>query len=431
MDSAHVATLSAWWPVVLAVPVLLLGEALVRRIRILSRFDIPAPVVGGLLVSLVILVANALGAWPSQFALKVSAKWWTWLVSTEPEWAGAPAKNVNLPFLVGFFTCIGLNASWDLARRGSWQVVLFLALATVLALVQNVVGAGLAKLLDVSPLLGVICGSVTLTGGIGTAMGFAADFENAGLSNAATAGMAAATFGLVVGGLIGGPVGGGLIRRWGLRSTASPATHLEDAGTRASGILQDLRELAGFGGGALAHFLLICFCIKAGSWVSYFIQQSGLTFPVYIGAMLVGLTLRNALDLAGVRVIQTEVVDTFASALLGLFLAVAMMSLNLIELANAAVPMLVILSAQVAVMAAFAWWVTFPFMGRDYDAAVMAGGHCGFGLGATPNAVANMKSLVERFGPAPRAFLVVPIVGAFLIDFTNALNITVFLNLLR
>ena len=431
MDSTHVATLSAWWPVVLAIPVLLLGETLVRRIGILSRFDIPAPVASGLLVSLVVLAVNASGVWPAQFAMKVSAQWWTWLVSTEPEWAGAPAKNVNLPFLVGFFTCIGLNASWDLVRRGSWQVVIFLALATVLALIQNVVGVGLAKLLDVSPLLGVICGGVTLTGGLGTALGFAADFEKAGLSNAATAGVAAATFGLVAGGLLGGPVGGGLIRRHRLKPAVSPATHLEDAGTRESGILQDLRELAGFGRNALAHFLLICFCIKAGNWVSYFIQQLGLTFPVYIGAMLVGLTLRNALDLAGVRVIQTEIVDTFASALLGLFLAVAMMSLKLVELANAAVPMLIILSAQVLVMAAFAWWGTFRFMGRDYDAAVMAGGHCGFGLGATPNAVANMKSLVESFGPAPRAFLVVPIVGAFLIDLTNALNITVFLNLLR
>jgi ESS family glutamate:Na+ symporter len=431
MDSAHVATLSAWWPVVLAAPVLLLGETLVRRLKVLSRFDIPAPVVGGLIVSLAVLAANASGLWPVQFETKVSAPWWTWLVSTERDWAGAPAKNANLPFLVGFFTCIGLNASWDLVRRGSWQVVLFLALATALALVQNILGVGLAQLLGVSPLLGVICGSVTLTGGIGTAMGFAADFEHAGLSNAATAGMAAATFGLVAGGLVGGPVGGGLIRRRGLKSTASPATHLEDAGTHASGILLDLRELAGFGSKALAHFLLICFCIKAGSWVSHFIQQAGLTFPVYIGAMLVGLVLRNALDLSGVRVIQTEVVDTLASALLGLFLAVALMSLNLIELANAALPMLVILTVQVAVMAAFAWWVTFRVMGNDYDAAVMAGGHCGFGLGATPNAVANMKSLVENFGPAPRAFLVVPIVGAFLIDLTNALNITVFLNLLR
>jgi len=431
MENAHVVALSAWWPVVLAVPVLLLGETLVRRFTVLSRFDIPAPVVGGLIVSLVILAANASGLWPVQFAMKVSAPWWTWLVSTEPEWAGAPAKNVNLPFLVGFFTCIGLNASWDLVRRGSWQVMLFLALSTVLALVQNVVGAGLAKLLDVSPLLGVICGSVTLTGGIGTAMGFAADFENAGLSNAAAAGMAAATFGLVAGGLVGGPVGGGLIRRHGLRSTASPETHLEDAGTHASGVFQDLRELAGFGRRALTHLLLLCFCIKAGSWVSYFIQQAGLTFPVYVGAMLVGLVLRNALDLSGVRLIQTEVVDTLASALLGLFLAVALMSLNLIELANAALPMLVILTVQVAVMVAFAWWVTFRVMGRDFDAAVMAAGHCGFGLGATPNAVANMKSLVESFGPAPRAFLVVPIVGAFLIDLTNALNITLFLNLLR
>jgi ESS family glutamate:Na+ symporter len=165
--------------------------------------------------------------------------------------------------------------------------------------------------------------------------------------------------------------------------------------------------------------------------VSFFIQKTGVTFPVYIGAMLLGLGVRNAVDFSGGCWINTETVDTLASIMLGIFLAIAMMSLNLIELASAAGPMLVILAVQVTVMALFARYITFYLMGRDFDAAVMAGGHCGFGLGATPNAVANMKVLVEKFGPAPRAFLVVPIVGAFLIDFVNATNITIFLNLLK
>jgi ESS family glutamate:Na+ symporter len=150
-----------------------------------------------------------------------------------------------------------------------------------------------------------------------------------------------------------------------------------------------------------------------------------------MGAMLLGVAVRNVIELSGGKWVRTEIIDTLASVTLGIFLAIAMMSLNLIELANAAVPMLIILSVQVAVMALFAWFITFRLMGRDFDAAVMAGGHCGFGLGATPNAVANMKALVERFGPAPRAFLVLPIVGAFLIDFVNATNITIFLNLLK
>jgi len=424
-------TLSPWIPVLLAIPVLLLGESLVRRVNLLARFSIPAPVVGGLLVSLVLLVGNLTGIWPAQFETKVVAPGWTWLVTIEPEWAKAPAKGVNLPFLVAFFTCIGLNARWALLKRGSLQVLLFLGVSAVLAVVQNGIGVGLAKLMGVSPLLGLVCGSVTLTGGHGTALGFAADFERAGLSGAAVIGVAAATFGLVAGGLLGGPVGGSLIRRNGLKSGAAARIHLEGGHAAASGILSDIRALFLSGSSMGWHLLLLLACIKLGAWASFFIQQTGITFPVYIGAMLLGVVVRNLLDFSGVAWVKTEMIDLLGSVLLGFFLAIAMMSLNLIELAGAAFPMLVILCVQVPVMAAFAWFVTFRLLGRDFDAAVMAGGHCGFGLGATSNAVANMKALVERYGPAPQAFLVLPIVGSFLIDLVNAVNITAFLNLLK
>jgi glutamate:Na+ symporter, ESS family len=422
-------TISAWFTVALAIPVLLLGEFLVRHIRLLSRFNIPAPVVGGLLLSLLMLGGHVSGLFAAKFQTSVSAQWWTWLVTTEPDWMASPPKNVNLPFLVAFFTCIGLNASWTLVRRGSTQVLVFLALAGVLAVIQNGIGVALARALGVSPLLGLVCGSVTMTGGHGTALGFADDLEKAGLPGAAVLGVAAATFGLVTGGLIGGPVGGALIRRRGLRPSASARTHLESGTFGESGILTDLRALGVCGRQLLPHLVLLLMCIKLGAWVSFLIQQTDITFPVYMGAMLLGVAARNLLDLFGAQWIKTEIIDTLASVALGIFLAIAMMSLNLIELASAARSMLLILSLQVAVMALFAWFVTFRVMGGDYDAAVMAGGHCGFGLGATPNAVANMKALVERFGPAPRAFLVVPIVGAFLIDFANATNITLFLNL--
>ena len=424
-------TISAWFTIALAIPVLLLGEFLVRRVWLLSRFNIPAPVVGGLLLSLLVLAGNVSGLFPAKFQTNVSAQWWTWLVTTEPDWMAAPPKNVNLPFLVAFFTCIGLNASWTLVKRGSTQVLVFLALAGALAVVQNGIGVALARALGVSPLLGLVCGSVTMTGGHGTALGFAADLEKAGLPAAAVVGVAAATFGLVSGGLIGGPVGSLLIRRGDLRPGASAQTHLEAGCVGASGILNDLRLLAGFGRPFLTHLLLLLACIKAGAWVSYFIQHTGITFPVYMGAMLLGVAARNALDWGGRAWVDSEIIDTLASVTLGVFLAIAMMSLNLIELANAALPMLVILAVQVVVMAVFAWLVTFRVMGRDFEAAMMAGGHCGFGLGATSNAVATMKALVESFGPAPRAFLVVPVVGAFLIDFVNAVNITFFLNVLK
>lgn len=243
--------------------------------------------------------------------------------------------------------------------------------------------------------------------------------------------MAAATFGLVAGGLLGGPIGGALIRRRRLQSQDAVPRAVADSAAAGQGIVGDFQFLARRRRDFLLHFLLLLACVKLGAWVSYFIQQTKITFPVYIGAMLLGVVVRNTLDLAGARWVKTEVLNTLASVMLGMFLTIAMMSLNLIELADTALPMLMILTVQVGLVALFARWVTFPVMGRDFEAAVMAGGHCGFGLGATPNAVANMKALVERFGPAPRAFLVVPLVGAFLIDFVNALNITFFLNWLQ
>jgi glutamate:Na+ symporter, ESS family len=424
-------TISAWLTLVLALPVLVAGERLVRRIPLLSKFNIPAPVVGGLLVSLAVLAGNVSGIWPAKFQTSVSAQWWTWITTIEPEWKTAPARGVNLPFLVAFFTCIGLNASWLLVKRGSVQVLLFLLLGGVLAVLQNCIGLALANAMGAPPLLGLLCGSPTMSGGHGTALGFAGEFEKAGLEAAPVIGVAAATFGLVAGGLLGGPVGGGLIRGRNLSSSASLSAHLQAGQSDRSGIIPDLRAVISGGRNLLVHLLLLLICIKLGAWLSFFIQKSGITFPVYIGAMLLGVFVRNALDLAGWQWIKTETIDLLASVSLAFFLTIAMMSLNLVELAGTALPMLVILAVQVAFVAAFAWFVTFNLMGRDYDAAVIAGGHCGFGLGATPNAVANMKALVECFGPAPRAFLVVPLVGGFLIDLVNATNITIFLNLLK
>ncbi len=424
-------TIPAWLPLLLAIPVLLLGEFLLQRIKVLSRYNIPAPVVGGLILSLAVLVGNLTGVLALKFDLDTTARWWTWLVTPEVEWRHAPAKLVQQPFLIGFFACIGLNASWSLARRGGPQVLIFLLVAAGLAVIQNGIGIGLAHLLDVSPLLGLICGSVTMTGGHATALGFAPDLEQAGLSSAAVTGMAAATFGLVSGGLLGGPVGGTLIRRFRLQSETPPGNRLANGTAEPTGILFEVKTLAGYGSSIIRHLLLLLLAIKLGAWVSYLLQAGGLTFPVTMGAMLVGVALRNGCDLALPDWVQTHVVETLASVTLGVFLATAMMSLNLIELAAVAAPMLIILCVQVLVVAFFARFATFRIMGRDFDAAVMAAGHCGFGLGATPTAVANMKALVESFGPAPRAFLVVPIVGAFLIDFLNALNITVFINLVK
>ncbi|GAB1489167.1 sodium/glutamate symporter [Opitutaceae bacterium] len=365
---------------------------------------------------------------------RTDAPWWTWLVTPEPEWVTRPQKAVNLPLLVAFFTCVGLNSTWRIVRSGSWQLLLFWILATVLAVAQNVLGVSIARLLGVDSLLGLICGSVAMTGGHGTALGFAETLKQAGYAEASTAGAAAATFGLLAGGVLGGPIGTRLIQRFQLAvpGIAASVTSASPAGqvVAISGIFSDLRRFIAFGRIGVGHLLLIAVCIKLGAWVSYFLQAQGLVFPPYMGALLVGLMLRNILEATGRFWIQSEIIDLIGAMTLAIFLAMSMASLNLRELAGAAVPMLLILSGQVVIMALFAWWVTYRLLGRDYEAAVMAAGHCGFGLGATPNAVANMDAMTRRYGPAPRAYAVVPPVGAFLIDFSNALTITFFINLM-
>jgi ESS family glutamate:Na+ symporter len=431
-------SLNPWWLLALVAPILLGGEWLQRRVAVLGRFNIPPPVVGGFLFSLLVLAFNVSGLGTLAIGNKVDAGWWTWLVTSETEWAARPEKTVHLPFLVGFFTCVGLNATWLVVRRGSHQLLVFWVISAGLVLAQNLLGTALARLLGETPLLGLICGSVTLAGGHGTALGFAGTLEQAGFPAAATVGAAAATFGLVAGSLIGGPVATRLIRRHRLAektdagAPAPTGDHaVTDEAATPNGLLDQLRALWRGGRSTLAHLLMLAAVIKLGAWLSWALQQAGLVFPAYMGAMLTGVALRNVLDLAGWRVIDSRTMDLIGSLFLGVFLAIAMGGLNLIELASAAGPMLVILVAQTAFVMWFATWVVFRLMGRDYEAAVMAAGLCGFGLGATPNAVANMDTLARRFGPAPRAFIIVPAVGGLLMDFPNAFAITSFINLLK
>jgi ESS family glutamate:Na+ symporter len=436
-----IVSLSAWWLLLLAIPVLLLGENLQRKISFFGRYNIPVPVVGGLALCLALLAFDLTGLISLGFQTKVSAGWWTWLVTPEPEWAARPVKGVNLPFLIGFFTCIGLNATWGVVRKGSWQVPLFLGVATLLAVLQNTVGVGLAKMMGEDPLLGLICGSLSQTGGHGTALGFADTLEHAGFHSAATVGAAAATFGLIFGSLVGGPTAGRLIRKYHLSPIKSEPvveaqaekaeSTLVEIAQHEPGIFSGIRALASQGRKAIHHIILLALLIKIGAWASWGLQQAGLVFPAYMGALLAGLIIRNLLDRLGKTWIDSHVVDLMGGVLLAIFLAMAMMSLNLKELASSAVPMLVILSVQVVMVVLFTTFVTFRLMGSDYDAAVMVSGHCGFGHGATPNAIANMDSITRKLGPAHRAFIVVPMVGGMFIDITNSLTITWFINYLK
>ena len=429
-------TIGPWWVLALSIPVLLTGEYLVRRVACLSRFNIPVPVVGGLAVALLVLLGNISGWGSLTLELGVQQRWWNWIIVPEPLLFGGepPTENIYQPFMFGFFTCVGLNASWNHAKRGSWPLLVLLLIVTILAVVQMVAGVGLAKILGVSPLLGLSCGAISMSGGHATSSAFSPLLADAGLDGAVTVGLAAATFGLVAGGLLGGPVGSLLIRRKNLQTSDSGGPAPQSSPSRPTTFLNQIIFLRRRGWVTIGHVAALLLCMKLGAWVSHGIEMiefggQPLTFPGYIGAMIVGIVLRNTIDVVAPQRFKTELFTSLMFVLLGIFLAVAMMSLDLIQLAGVALPMLVILGFQVVLMALFAYFVSFRFMGGDYDAAVIAAGHTGFALGATPNAVANMESLVKSYGPSQKSFLVVPLVGAFLFDFTNALVITISINI--
>ena len=378
---------------------LFLGYALCRVIPVLGRYNLPPPVIGGLVFAIVAWVA-----YERDTAL--------WTMDT----------SLQTPLMIAFFTTIGFNASLKLLKISGRQVVVFLALASVFAVAQNLLGMAVAVGFDLPPLFGVLAGSTTLTGGPATGLAFAPLFEEAGIRGAESIAIASAMGGIVLGGLVGGPVITVLIRRFGLVSTRPQDHHAPD--DDASGLLltEAQREFS-----ALKSIVAILVAMWLGSWVSGWISATGITLPAYVGAMLVGALIRNIDDAWGLFKIPVPTVELIGNICLALFLAVALMNLKLWELAGLAMPLVVNLGVQVVMVAVFCL-VVFRMMGRDYDAAVMGGGFIGFMLGTTANAMAVMRTLVERYGVAPRAFLVAPLVGAFFIDFTNALIITGFIN---
>jgi ESS family glutamate:Na+ symporter len=381
------------------------GIQLRKRIAWLDRLNIPAAVVGGLLFTTLVVVLRT-----RSITIQLDT-------------------SMQATLSVAFFTSIGMGASLALLRRGGLQVLVFLVLATGFCLVQNFLGIAVASGFGENPLLGVMAGSVTLVGGPATGLAFAPVFEQAGLRGAGPLALTAATAGIVCGGLVGGPVGTYLIRRFGLasatRSAAETEAELEAAPETL--IVEVDREDSAF----IRNLVVLGLAMGIGSIVSARIQSLGVTLPAYIGAMLVASVLRNLDDGTGWLRIDQRTMEFAGNLALNIFLVVALMNLKLWELAGLALPLFVILVAQVIVVVLFALTVSFRVMGKDYESAVMASGFIGFVLGTTANAVANMRALVARFGPAPRAFLVVPLVGAFFIDFANAIIITFFVNWLK
>ena len=379
--------------------VLLLGRFLVRNLDLLRRYCIPEPVAGGVVFALAHLALRQAGI------LEISFD-----------------STLQTLFMVVFFCSVGFTACFRLLKKGGLQVLLFLGIAVMMCVLQNGLGAFIASAFGLDPRLGLATGSIPMVGGHGTAASFGPLLEKAGVSGASAVAIASATFGLVAGCVIGGPTAVSRIRQKKL--------HSFETATGSNEVVVDKNEVTGAidSDRFLNAALCLALAIGAGTVVSAWLNKV-FTFPIYIGAMLVAAFIRNTTDMAG-KEIPMEEISTIGSFSLSLFLGLAMMGLKLWELADLAVPMVVMLVAQTVLMMVYAYFVVFNLLGKNYDAAVMTSGFCGFGMGATPNAMANMQAITQKYGPAPTAYFVVPLVGSLFIDFMNTIIITSFLNLL-
>ena len=387
--------------VALACLVLLLGYFLVKRIRVLNEFNIPEPVVGGFIVAILLTVVHEI--WGLSFGFD---------------------KDLQTTMMLVFFSSIGLSANFSRLVKGGKPLIVFLAVAAGLICVQNTVGIFGSMALGLDPAYGLIAGSVTLTGGHGTGAAWADTLtKQFGISSAMEIAMACATFGLVFGGVIGGPVAKFLLKRMHKDEVAEDENvdDVEEAFEKPVYRRKvNTRTI-------IETITMMSICLFVGQHLDMAAKGTAFQLPTFVWCLFTGVIIRNSLAHIFKFKVADEAVDVLGTVGLSIFLAIALMSLKLWELAGLALPVLVVLLAQVVVMILYAVFVTYRAMGKDYDAVVLSAGHCGFGLGATPTAVANMQAVTSHFGPSHKAFLIVPMVGAFFIDLLNATLLKIFL----
>lgn len=382
-----------------AVLVLLLGNYLKKKIYFLQKFCIPAPVIGGLIFAIMTCICYVTGI--AEFSFD---------------------DTLREVCMVFFFTSVGFQANLKVLKSGGKSLIVFLGLVITLIILQNLTAVGLAKLLNLNPLIGMCTGSIPMVGGHGTAGAFGPVLEDLNIKGATTICTAAATFGLIFGSLIGGPLGKRLIEKHSLLNTAaneddSLLVEDEKKHERHTNIYAD------------AVFQLIL-AIGVGTIFTMLLTKTGLTFPIYIGAMLAAALMRNICEYTGIATIHMGEINDLGGISLSLFLGMAMITLRLWELASLALPLVILLAAQVLLIIIFTYVIEFNIMGRDYDAAILVSGTCGFGTGATPNAMANMQAVCDQYVPSIKAYLLIPLVGSLFADFLNSLVITFFINLL-
>lgn len=385
--------------IAVAVVVLILGAFLKRKISFLEKFCIPAPVIGGLIFAIFTLICYSTGILEIDF--------------------DDTLKEVCMVF---FFTSVGFQANLKVLKSGGKPLLIFLVLVIVLIITQNFTAIGLANLLGLDSLTGMTTGSIPMVGGHGTAGAFGPVLEDFGISGATTVCTAAATFGLVAGSLMGGPIGNRLIKKHNLLETIK-----NDDDTLL--VEEEEKHERHFSMYAPAVFQLII-AVGIGTIFSKLLSLTGMTFTIYIGAMIAAAIMRNIGEYTGKITIHMGEINDLGGICLSLFLGIAMITLKLWQLADLALPLVILLAGQVALMFLFSYIVVFNVMGRNYDAAVLVAGTCGFGMGATPNAMANMQAICEKYGPSVKAYLIIPIVGSLFADFLNSLTITFFINLL-
>lgn len=386
----------------LAMIFFLLGRVIVAHVEFLRRVCIPAPVVGGLVFALIHLALHSAGVVTFTFD-----------------------ETLKNAFMIWFFTSVGYGASFKVLARGIKPVLVFLLLAGVMVVIQDLVGAGLAQVFQLDGRLGLCMGSIPLVGGHGTAGSFGPQFEDAGVMGASVVAVACATYGLVSGSLMGGPIARAKIKKYNLHSMVNEGEEYGESVETA----QSPSQAKDLGVDSIVKsFALLIIAAGIGTYINAYFDGK-ITLPTYMGAMIVALIIRNVSDWRKIE-LPMHAIDISGNVCLNIFLAIALMTLKLWELAALAVPMIVTLLVQTLIMFLFASFIVFRVMGRDYEAACMTTAFCGFGMGATPNAMANMLSVTGQYGPAPKAFFVVPIVGGMFVDFTNTAVLSVFLNFL-
>ena len=377
----------------IAVLVLMLGTFLKKRIFFLEKFCIPSPVIGGLLFAIFTCICYSTGL--AEFSFD---------------------DTLREVCMVFFFTSVGFQANLKVLKSGGKSLVISLIV------LQNLLAVGMSRILGLDPLIGMCTGSIPMVGGHGTAGAFGPVLEDFDISGATTICTAAATFGLIAGSLIGGPLGKRLIEKKNLLETVVP----EDDSLLIEEEKKHERHTNMY---AAAVFQLIL-AIGLGTIFSWLLTKTGLTFPIYIGAMIAAALIRNIGEYSGKFTIHMGEINDLGGIALSLFLGIAMITLKLWQLASLALPLFILLTSQVILICLFTYFVEFNIMGRDYDAAVLVAGTCGFGMGATPNAMANMQAICDKYSPSVKAYLLIPLVGSLFADFINSLVITFFINLL-